>query len=79
MNDYIKISESEFIRNADPGIAAGQKLYMKNHFEFFGIKTPLRREISKPFLQKEYLPDKNLLEETIKTLWKKPRSAQVPA
>ncbi len=73
MNNYIKTLENEFERNSNTKIAAGQKAYMKNRFEFFGIKTPLRREISKPFLQKEYLPDKNRLEETIKTLWKKPQ------
>ncbi|MCF6183006.1 MAG: DNA alkylation repair protein [Bacteroidales bacterium] len=73
MNDYIKTSESEFERNSNPKIAAGQKAYMKNRFEFFGIKTPLRREISKPFLQKEFLPDKKYLKKTIKTLWEKPQ------
>ncbi|NOZ35839.1 MAG: DNA alkylation repair protein [Chlorobi bacterium] len=73
MNNYIKTIEIEFIRNTVPEIAAGQRAYMKNKFEFFGIKTPLRREISKLFLQNEYLPDKNRLEKTVKTLWKKPQ------
>ena len=62
MNNYIKTIEIEFIRNTVPEIAAGQRAYMKNKFEFFGIRTPLRREISRPLLQKEYLPDKNRLE-----------------
>ncbi len=73
MNIYIKTIETEFIRNTDPEIAAGQRAYMKNKFAFFGIRTPLRREISKLFLQKKYLPDKNRLEKTVKILWEKPQ------
>ena len=46
--------------------------YMKNHFEFYGIKAPIRREIQKPFLVKEYLPPKKDLEKIVKILWKKP-------
>ena len=46
---------------------------MRNQFEYYGIKTPLRREIQKPFLVKAYLPPKAELEELIKILWAKPQ------
>ncbi|NOX87362.1 MAG: DNA alkylation repair protein [Chlorobi bacterium] len=72
MIDFIKILELEFRKNADPEIAAGQKAYMKNQFEFLGIKTPLRREIQRPFLTKKHLPLKNNLEQIVKTFWAKP-------
>ncbi len=72
MKEYLDILETEFIKNANFSIAAGQKAYMKNHFEYFGIKAPLRREISKPFLNKEYLPPKNELENIVYVLWNKP-------
>ena len=73
MNDFVKILEIEFERNANADIAFGQKAYMKNHFEFYGIKSPIRREIQKPFLKREFLPPKAELENIVKTLWSKPQ------
>jgi len=71
MTEFINILENEFNKNASPKIAAGQKAYMKNHFDFYGLKTPDRRKIQKPFLIKEYLPQKKDLERIVKKLWKK--------
>ncbi len=73
MQDYINTLEKEFQRNENPKYAVGQKAYMKNKFEFYGIKSPVRKEISKPFLQKHYLPRKNDLNSIIKVLWNKPQ------
>lgn len=71
MNDYIKALELEFECNANTQIAQGQKAYMRNQFEFFGIKSPIRREIQKPFLEKSFLPPKTELGSIVKTLWNK--------
>ncbi len=72
MTDFINTLENEFADNANAVIALGQKAYMKNKFEFYGIKTPERREIQKPFLVKKFLPKKKELAKIIKTLWLKP-------
>lgn len=69
---YLKALEQEFKNNANTIIASQQKEYLKGKFEFFGIKTPVRREIQKPFLVKEYLPSKAESFKMIKTLWNKP-------
>tara|TARA_R110002049_G_scaffold150790_2_gene314010 strand:- start:9776 stop:10450 length:675 start_codon:yes stop_codon:yes gene_type:complete len=69
---YITILESEFKKNGSVEIATGQKAYMRNQFNFCGLKTTKRREIQKPFLVKEYLPEKDKLPSLIKTLWEKP-------
>jgi 3-methyladenine DNA glycosylase AlkD len=71
MKYFIQNLESEFKKEANPQIAAGQKSYMKNQFEFFGIKSPRRREIQKPFLLKEMLPPKTNLDDLIKICWNK--------
>jgi len=71
--DFVKVLEAEFKANANPEIASGQKAYMKNRFEFYGIQAPVRREIQKPFFQKSYLPPKKDLPVIIKTLWNKPQ------
>ncbi|NOX46346.1 MAG: DNA alkylation repair protein [Chlorobi bacterium] len=73
MEDYIKTLEVEFARNANAEIALGQKAYMKNRFEFYGIKSPIRREVQRPFLHKAALPPKDDLEGIVKTLWEKPQ------
>jgi 3-methyladenine DNA glycosylase AlkD len=73
MNEFIQTLEVELKRNSNSKIAADQKAYMRNQFEFYGIKTALRREIQKPFLAKSYLPPKTDLEEIVKTLWNKPQ------
>ncbi len=72
MNEYIRLLETEFKKNANSEIAIHQKTYMKNHFEFYGIKTPLRRKIQKPFFKDELLPKKSDLKKNTKTLWAKP-------
>ncbi len=70
---YIDTLAAEFKRNANEAIASQQKAYMRNQFEFYGIKTPDRRVIQKPFLVKEFLPDKKELENIVKILWQKPQ------
>lgn len=73
MKEFIDTLEIEFERNVNIEIAIGQKAYMKNHFEFYGIKSPFRRIIQKPFLHQDALPAKKDLEEFVKILWKKPQ------
>lgn len=73
MTNFISLLEKVFQLNANPTIASQQKAYLKNLFEFYGLKTPVRREIQKPFLVKEFLPSKSEAHEIIKKLWKKPQ------
>lgn len=46
---------------------------MKGQFEFYGLKAPVRREITKPFLVREYLPKKEELTPMLKALWSLPQ------
>lgn len=73
MNGFINTLKSEFEANADSKIAKEQKAYLRNQFSFYGMKTPVRRAIQKPFLAKTYLPPKENLENLIKILWNKPQ------
>ena len=72
MDEYILHLEAEFQNNANRNISVGQKAYMRDQFEFFGIKTPLRRKIQKPFLVKQFLPSKEKVMLLVKELWEKP-------
>lgn len=73
MNEFIETLQSEFEAQADLKIAKEQKVYLRNQFSFYGMKTPARRAIQKPFLVKTYLPSKESLEDLVKILWNKPQ------
>ena len=69
MHEFITSIQQEFQLNSNKEIAIAQKQYMKNKFEFYGIKSPLRRELQKLFLVQKYLPAKEELEFIVKELW----------
>ncbi len=71
MSTFIQTLQIEFEENANLKIALEQKAYMRNQFEYYGIKTPKRREITKPFLDNKFLPIKDELESLVKMLWQK--------
>jgi len=62
---------SIFEKNANELTARGQKRYMKNQFEFYGIKAPLRRRLQRPFLLKSNLPAQDKLASIVRKLWNK--------
>ena len=72
MKNQVKQLRSKFEKAADQDAAQGAAAYMRNQFEFFGIKTPLRRELGKDLV----LASKELSEKEIvslcKELWAQP-------
>lgn len=73
MEEYIKSLENEFANSANSLVAMHQKAYMRDQFDYYGLKTPIRREIQKPFLITSYLLPKEVLPKLIKILWSKPQ------
>ncbi len=71
MEAYLDTLQTEFQLNANSTIAEKQKAYMRNQFEYFGMTAGERREITKPFLVKAFLPKKANLENIIRELWSK--------
>ncbi|MBG7630711.1 MAG: DNA alkylation repair protein, partial [Bacteroidetes bacterium] len=71
MKEFIQTLEIEFQKNENVKIALAQKAYMRNQFEYYGLKANERREIQKPFLMKKYLPKKEILPELVKDFWNK--------
>lgn len=53
--------------------AIQQAKYMKNKFEYFGLTSPLRRAVLRPFLLKENLPIRSNLSLIVKELWDLPQ------
>jgi len=73
LTSYINHLRETFEQSADVSIAAGQKAYMRHQFEFYGIKSPVRREILRPYLTKTNLPPIDVLEPLSKEMWAKPQ------
>jgi 3-methyladenine DNA glycosylase AlkD len=69
---YLRSVKETFSANANLKNAFPMKKYMKDKFEFLGIKSPERRELQREFLRKNKLPDPELIDEIIKELWAMP-------
>jgi len=59
MNKFVLKIEELFEANRNDENAYFMKKYMKNKFEFLGIKKPLRTELSHDMLKKANLPNKS--------------------
>ena len=73
IEQFISLLLKEFTDHSDIVIAKQQKAYMKDKFEFFGLKAPVRRSLQKPFLDRKFLPTKNELPNYVKALLQLPQ------
>lgn len=72
MEDFIFKLRQKFLKNADAGNAAQMKAYMRNQYDFFGIKAPAQVQIRREFLQNQGLPEISRLSKLIPELWEQP-------
>ena len=70
---FIELLEVEFQRHANYQRSIGQKAYMRNQFDFFGLDAATRRKVQQPFLLSKFLPSKSEAHQLIIKLWKKPQ------
>jgi 3-methyladenine DNA glycosylase AlkD len=56
MDNYLQAVITDFRNHGNPNNKQYMKAYMKNKFDFIGIKSPDRRLVSKSYLSKESLP-----------------------
>lgn len=72
MHPYIIPIKKLFEAAADQEIAVASKAYLRDQFEHFGIRTPLRRSICKDYIKKDLPPYDELIVITTE-LWKLPQ------
>lgn len=72
MTNYLLPLQTAFEANANPADAAPMKKYMREQFEFLGIKTPLRRKLIKAFYAEHGLPPLAELQALVRQLWEIP-------
>lgn len=63
----------DFRSAADPANAVFQKAYMRDQFDFFGLKTETRREITKNCFREMPFDNYEALEPAVKELWQFPQ------
>ncbi len=68
---YFAPLENAFKNNASPENAIPMKKYMREQFDYFGIKSQQREEIYKAFLKEYGLPELGNLHEYVRYLWEK--------
>lgn len=73
MHIYNKRLIALFKKHAHPENALWMKKYMRNQFEFFGIKTPLRRKLLSNYIKQHGLPSINEIEQIVWELWEQPQ------
>ena len=72
MKQYIQNLRLAFQEYANFEIAAQQKAYMRNQFEYFGVKSPEQKAIRRDFLKQYGLLEIGELENLIRELWLQP-------
>ena len=71
-DNYVAELRETFRSHADAHVGLGAAAYMRNQFEFLGIQSPLRRELSKGVVKlSTELPERELIP-LCKELWAQP-------
>jgi 3-methyladenine DNA glycosylase AlkD len=66
---YVRVLVKYLASYADEKRAVSSEKYMLNQFDYFGLSSPLRRQVSKEFIAKHGLPEGEALEQTARLLW----------
>ncbi len=73
MHPYVASLKTLFERNADPVQAAPMKKYMRNQFEYLGLKGPQQGALTKEFIDRNGLPAITDLDTILRDLWLLPQ------
>ncbi len=73
MHPYVFALKELFEKNADPAQAAPMKKYMRDQFEYLGIKTPQSAALQKQFYAEYGLPEVTDLDPVLRDLWALPQ------
>lgn len=73
MHPYLQSLNAQFRQHEDQANAAAMKKYMKGKFAYFGIKSPLRRDLSKRHILEMGMPGEDELEAIVVECWTLPQ------
>lgn len=73
MHPYVISLKELFEKNANPSQAVPMKKYMRDQFEYLGIKTPQSVALQKEFYAEHGLPQVSELDTILRNLWSLPQ------
>lgn len=72
ITNYFSSLKTLFEEHRVPEDAVRMKSYMKNLFEFYGVKSPLRKEILRTHTKSYPVPEGDKLKELVTLMWEDP-------
>jgi len=73
MHPYVTSLKSFFEQNANPAQAVPMQKYMRDQFEYLGIKTPQNAALQKEFFREHGYPEVSELDTVLRDLWALPQ------
>ena len=73
MHAYVRSLKELFEKNANPANAAPMKKYMRDQFEYLGIKSPQFKVLQSEFIKQHGLPPTEDLDVIVRELWSLPQ------
>jgi 3-methyladenine DNA glycosylase AlkD len=73
MHPYVASIQTRLEQNADPAQAAPMKKYMRDQFEYLGIKSPQLKTLFRHIIKEQGVPSAQELDEIIHELWELPQ------
>ena len=73
MHPYVLSLKDLFERNANPAQAGPMKRYMRDQFDYLGIKSPRQAELHRTFIKQHGLPTLEHLDTICRGLWNLPQ------
>ena len=73
MHAYVRSLKELFEKNANPANAAPMKKYMRDQFEYLGIKSPQFKVLQSEFIKQHGLPPMEDLDVIVRELWSLPQ------
>ncbi|WP_400243766.1 DNA alkylation repair protein [Niallia sp. JL1B1071] len=70
-NNYVEELVKLYTQHMDRDYAEWSENYLRNQFDFLGIRTPIRRKLTKQFFREFGVPTKENLKDIIFILWER--------
>ena len=71
INSYVEELDKLYTQHIDVDYANWSENYLRNQFDFLGIRTPIRRKLTKQFFHEFGVPTKENLKDIIFILWER--------
>lgn len=72
VKQFVAALRQRFAASASPKDARAMKAYLRDQFDFFGVKSPERRRLVRDFLSEAALPELPALKSVVSLMWREP-------